>query len=181
MTRLYLFSLPHGESVRTGTKEQFTNKSDNELPDPIPFAEDRIHAAYDADYANRYWRALLQADRVLKVFRAHFTGKCSPVHFFWGSNDLAVTRFSGRPAPTHPGGIPHLPDAVTREAYREEVSSAGFWPGGGAIAQPFSSNAAFMSSRQTSRRSRTRRAAASFASARARPSSSVTRSFATRT
>jgi hypothetical protein len=108
----------------------------NELPDPIPFAADRIHAAYDADYANRYWRALLQADRVLKVFRAHFTGKCSPVHFFWGSNDLAVTRFSGRPAPTHPGGIPHLPDAVTREAYSQEVSSAGFWPGGGGIDQP---------------------------------------------
>jgi len=108
----------------------------NELPNPISFAEDRIHAAYDADYASRYWRALLQADRVLKVFRARFTGKCSPVHFFWGSNDLAVTRFSGRPAPTHPGGIPHLPDAVTREAYSQEVSSAGFWPGGGGIDQP---------------------------------------------
>jgi hypothetical protein len=108
----------------------------NELPDAIPFAEDRIHAAYDPDYANRYWRALLQSDRVLKAFRAGFVGKCSPVHFFWGSNDLAVTRFSGRPAPTHPGGIPHLPDRVTREAYSQEVSSAGFWPGGGGIDQP---------------------------------------------
>jgi len=107
----------------------------NELPDPIRFAEDRIHAAYDADYADRYWRVLVQADRVLKAFRARFTGKCSPVHLFWGSNDLAVTRFSGRPAPEHPGGIPFLPDAVTREAYCQEVSSAGFWPGGGAIDQ----------------------------------------------
>jgi hypothetical protein len=76
---------------------------------------------------------LVQADRVFKQFRARFTGKCSPVHFFWGSNDLAVTRFSGRPAPPHPGGIAHLPDAVTREAYNREVSSAGFWPGGGPI------------------------------------------------
>ncbi len=102
----------------------------NELPDPIPFSQDQTHAAYDADAVNRYWRALVQADRVLKEFRARFTGKCSPVHLFWGSNDLAVTRFSGRLAPTHPGGIPHLPDAVTREAYSQEVSSAGFWPGG---------------------------------------------------
>jgi hypothetical protein len=105
----------------------------NEVPDPIPFHRDRVHAAYDADYANRYWRVLLQAERVLRRFRARFTGKCSPVHFFWGSNDLAVTRFSGRPAPPHPGGIPHLPDAVTREAYSQEVSSAGFWPGGGPL------------------------------------------------
>jgi len=105
----------------------------NELPDPIRFGNDRAHAAYDAHYANRYWRVLVQADRVLKEFRARFTGKCSPVHLFWGSNDLAVTRFSGRPAPEHPGGVPYLPDAVTREAYSQEVSSAGFWPGGGAI------------------------------------------------
>ncbi len=105
----------------------------NEIPDPIPFSQDRVHAAYDADFANRYWRVLVQADRVLKAFRARFTGKCSPVHFFWGSNDLAVTRFSGRPAPEHPGGIPHLPDRVTREAYNQEVSSAGFWPGGGPL------------------------------------------------
>ena len=105
----------------------------SELPDPIPFSGDRVHAAYDADYAHRFWQVLVQADRVLKDFRARFTGKCSPVHFFWGSNDLAVTRFSGRPAPPHPGGIPHLPDPVTREAYNQEVSSAGFWPGGGPI------------------------------------------------
>ncbi len=105
----------------------------NEIPDPIPFGQDRTHAAYDPDSVNRYWCVLLQADRVLKDFRARFTGKCSPVHFFWGSNDLAVTRFSGRPAPEHPGGIPSLPDPVVREAYNQEVSSAGFWPGGGPL------------------------------------------------
>jgi hypothetical protein len=105
----------------------------NEISDPIPFTEDRLHSAYDAGYAQRFWRVLLQCDRVFKQFRAGFIGKCSPVHFFWGSFDLAVTRFSGRPAPVHPGGIPYLPDAVTREAYSQEVSSAGFWPGGGSI------------------------------------------------
>ena len=100
-----------------------------ELPDPIPFTRDRVHSAYDAAAAHSFWRALLQADRVLKQFRTSFIGKVSPVHFFWGSFDLAVTRFSGRPAPLHPGGIPNLSDAVTREAYSHEVSSAGFWPG----------------------------------------------------
>ncbi len=110
--------------------------SPNELPDPIPFAKDREHAAYDPEYAQRFWRVLLQTDRVLEQFRTGFLGKASPVHFFWGSFDLAVTRFSGRRAPLHPGGIPHLPDAVTREAYSHEVSSAGFWPGGGAIDCP---------------------------------------------
>ncbi len=110
--------------------------SPNEVPDPIPFREDRAHAAYDPDAAQRFWRVLVQADRVLKQFRTGFLGKVSPVHFFWGSFDLAVTRFSGRRAPLHPGGIPHLPDAVTREAYSHEVSSAGFWPGGGAIDYP---------------------------------------------
>ena len=108
----------------------------NEVVDPIRFSEDTKHKAYDAEYANRFWRILLQSDRIFKAFRARFTGKCSPVHFFWGSFDLAVTRFSGREAPEHPGGIPHLPDAVTREAYCREVSSAGFWPGGGGIDYP---------------------------------------------
>ena len=108
----------------------------NEVQDPVPFAKDEAHASYDPDDANRFWRVLVQADRVFKRFRARFTGKCSPVHFFWGAGDLAVTRFSGRPAPRHPGGIPHLPDAVTREAYSQEVSSCGFWPGGGAIPYP---------------------------------------------
>ena len=108
----------------------------NELPDPIPFDQDTIHAAYDRDYANCFWRVLLRTNEVFSYFRTAFLGKASPVHFFWGSFDLAVTRFSGRPAPPHPGGVPHLPDAVAREAYSHEVSSAGFWPGGGPIAYP---------------------------------------------
>lgn len=108
----------------------------SELVDPIAFAEDDTHRSYDADYANRFWRALVQADRVFKIFRTRFTGKASPVHFFWGAGDLAVTRFSGRRAPEHPGGIPNLPDSVTREAYSHEVSSCGFWPGSGAIDYP---------------------------------------------
>jgi hypothetical protein len=97
---------------------------------PLPFEEDREPRAYDRDSAERLHRALLNADRLFRLFRSSFVGKASPVHLFWGALDLAVTRFSGRPAPLHPGGIPHLPDAVTREAYSHEVSSAGFWPGG---------------------------------------------------
>ncbi|MGQ0661584.1 DUF5996 family protein [Sphingosinicella sp.] len=102
----------------------------NEVDPAIPFAEDRELRAYDPDSARRLHGALLQADRVFRLFRSSFLGKVSPVHFFWGSFDLAVTRFSGRTAPRHPGGIPNLPDEVTREAYSHEVSSAGFWPGG---------------------------------------------------
>jgi hypothetical protein len=108
----------------------------SELVDPIPFAQDEVHKSYDAEYAHRFWRALVQIDRVLKLFRTRFIGKASPVHYFWGAGDLAVTRFSGRRAPEHPGGIPNLPDWVTREAYSHEVSSCGFWPGGGAIDYP---------------------------------------------
>ena len=100
-----------------------------ELPRPIRFSHDRSERAYDAIAAHRFWRALVQIDRVLRLFRSAFLGKVSPVHFFWGSFDLAVTRFSGRSAPLHPGGVPGLADAVTREAYSHEVSSAGFWPG----------------------------------------------------
>jgi hypothetical protein len=107
----------------------------NEVPNPIPFSQDRTHATYDAAAAHRFWRALVQADRVLKLFRTGFLGKASPVHFFWGSFDLAVTRFSGRSAPPHPGGVPGLPDTVAREAYSHEVSSAGFWPGSDAFPQ----------------------------------------------
>ncbi|MEQ8701014.1 MAG: DUF5996 family protein [Bauldia litoralis] len=103
----------------------------NEVVDAIPFSQDVGHAAYDPDYANRFWRVLLQTDRILKKFRTGFVGKSSPVHFFWGSFDIAVTRFTGRSAPVHPGGVPNLSDAVTREAYSHEVSSAGFWPGAG--------------------------------------------------
>lgn len=108
-------------------------KRPNEVPDPIPFDQDEVHRQYDREYANRFWRVLAQAGRVFTAFRARFIGKCSPVHFFWGAPDLAVTRFSGRRAPEHPGGIPNLPDWVTREAYSHEVSSCGFWPGGGPV------------------------------------------------
>jgi len=109
------------------------HKRPNEVPDAVPFDQNETQRSYDREYANRFWRALLQADRVLKIFRARFVGKCSPVHFFWGAPDLAVTRFSGRTAPEHPGGIPNLPDRVAREAYSHEVSSCGFWWGGGPI------------------------------------------------
>ena len=104
-----------------------------EIPDAIPFEQDRTHAAYDRDYANRFWRILVQCDRIFTLFRSRFIGKVSPVHFFWGSFDLAVTRFSGRPAPAHPGTAPHVGNWVMREAYSHEVSSCGFWPGGGAM------------------------------------------------
>lgn len=106
-----------------------------EIPEAIPFETDQEHRTYVAEHAARFWRALVQADRVLKEFRARFVGKASPVHFFWGGFDLAVTRFSGRRAPPHPGGIPNLADWVTREAYSHEVSSCGFWPGGEAMPQ----------------------------------------------
>ena len=105
------------------------HETPNEISDAIRFSEDRVHGAYDPVYAERHWRVLLQVDRVFKTFRTAFIGKASPVHFFWGSFDLAVTRFSGRRAPLHPGGVPNLPDAVAQEAYSHEVSSAGFWPG----------------------------------------------------
>ena len=111
------------------------NEMPNEVAAPIRFPDDNVHASYDPDAVNAFWRALVQAARVFRLFRTGFLGKCSPVHFFWGSLDLAVTRFSGRPAPLHPGGIPGLPDAVTREAYSHEVSSAGFWPGSDAYPQ----------------------------------------------
>jgi Family of unknown function (DUF5996) len=102
----------------------------NEINPAIAFRDDTAPRVYDPDSAARLLQALLAADKVFRQFRSSFLGKVSPVHLFWGSFDLAVTRFSGRPAPTHPGGIPYLPDAVTREAYSHEVSSAGFWPGG---------------------------------------------------
>jgi Family of unknown function (DUF5996) len=108
----------------------------NELPDPIKFSDDEVHAAYDGDAVGRFFKILVNVDRVFKQFRTGFLGKASPVHFFWGSFDLAVTRFSGRRAPRHPGGVPHLSDAVACEAYSHEVSSAGFWPGSGAIDYP---------------------------------------------
>jgi len=112
------------------------NTMPNEVPEAISFEHDDKHRSYDPEYANRFWRVLLQSDRVFKDFRSRFCGKCSPVHFFWGSFDLAVTRFSGRPAPPHPGGVPHLPDVVAREAYSQEVSSLGFWPGNEMMPEP---------------------------------------------
>ena len=106
-----------------------------EVPEPIPFEEDHKHAAYDPEYAQRCWRILVQASRVLTKFRSRFTGKVSPVHFFWGAFDMAVTRFSGRPAPLHPG-VPNCGLFVMQEAYSHEVSSCGFWPGGGQVDEP---------------------------------------------
>jgi len=108
----------------------------NELPEPIRFSQDDKHASYDPDPVRRLFQVLVSVDRVFKQFRTGFVGKASPVHFFWGSFDLAVTRFSGRRAPRHPGGVPHLSDDVACEAYSHEVSSAGFWPGSGAIDFP---------------------------------------------
>jgi hypothetical protein len=109
------------------------NEAPCEIAGAVPFSQDRIHRAYDPEYARRFWQVLLQADRVLKKFRTGFLGKSSPVHFFWGSFDLAVTRFSGRRAPPFTGKIPGLAAAVMGEAYSHEVSSAGFWPGGNGI------------------------------------------------
>jgi hypothetical protein len=119
--------------LRTLGIEVAINPLPQEVANPIPCDRDHQHAAYDAEYANRCWRILLQSERVLQQFRARFLGKCSPVHFFWGGFDLAVTRFSGRRAPERPGA-----DRVQREAYSHEVSSCGFWPGtvGGPIRQP---------------------------------------------
>jgi hypothetical protein len=110
----------------------------SEMADVLPFTEDRIHGSYDPDAAHRCWQILEQSDRVFKEFRGRFIGKCSPVHFWWGGFDLACTRFSGRRAPVHPGGIPNLPDRVTREGYSHQCFSVGWWPGsiGGPVAEP---------------------------------------------
>lgn len=108
----------------------------NEVDPAIPFQQDEIHKTYDKDQVNLYWKALLKIEPVFNQFRARFTGKCSPVHLFWGGFDLAVTRFSGQPAPLHPGGSPNMPLAVMQEAYSHEVSSAGFWPGSEAFPHP---------------------------------------------
>ena len=118
-----------GDLSMLGIEVKIHSKPD-EVPDPIPFAEDRVHKSYDPDYANRVWRILGQVEKCFKQFRAEFIGKSSPVHFFWGSFDLAVTRFSGRRAPERPGA-----DVITREAYSHEVISAGFWPGSGPITE----------------------------------------------
>ena len=108
----------------------------NELDHATPFYEDEAHCTYDAEQINLFWQALVKIDKVFTRFRAGFKGKCSPVHFFWGAFDLAVTRFSGREAPKHPGGAPNMPDDVMQEAYSHEVSSCGFWPGSEAFPNP---------------------------------------------
>jgi len=112
------------------------NPKPNEVADATPFNEDQEHKFYDPDAAANFWRVLVQADRVFKQFRGRFAGKCSPVHLFWGGCDLAVSRFSGRRAPEHPGGVPNMPDRLIREAYSHECSSCGFWPGGESFPQP---------------------------------------------
>jgi hypothetical protein len=121
--------------ARLGGTPEFDGRP-NEVPEAIPFREDTQMRPYDADAVTRFFHALVAVTRVFSRFRTGFIGKVSPVHLFWGSFDLAVTRFSGRRAPLHPGGIPNLPDEVTREAYSDEVSSAGFWPGGGGVDFP---------------------------------------------
>jgi Family of unknown function (DUF5996) len=121
-----------------GVEARIRHPKPNEVANPIRFDGDTVHAAYDPVAAGRFLHALVQADRVLKEFRSRFIGKCSPVHFWWGSFDLACTRFNGRAAPPHPGGIPNLPDWATREAYSHECISAGWWPGngGGPVREP---------------------------------------------
>ncbi|MDB5077729.1 MAG: hypothetical protein JWO42_3908 [Chloroflexi bacterium] len=116
------------DALRSLQLDVAINPLPQEVPNPIPFDEDDVHSTYDGDYAHRFWKVLVQADRVFKDFRARFIGKCSPVHLFWGSLDLAVTRFSGRLAPERDGA-----DQVTREAYSHEVISCGFWPGSGPV------------------------------------------------
>jgi hypothetical protein len=122
----------HGRFLETlawlGGTARFSG-SPNEVPDAIPFRDDRLARPYDAEAVERFFHVLTAVSRAFFRFRTGFVGKVSPVHLFWGSFDLAVTRFSGRRAPVHPGGVPGLPDVVTREAYSHEVSSAGFWPG----------------------------------------------------
>jgi hypothetical protein len=118
-----------GVPVRIWTKPQ-------EVEVAIPFERDLENASYDPDFAWRHWQILSQAERVLQRFRSDFIGKCSPIHFFWGSFDLAVTRFSGREAPPHPGGVPNMADWIAREAYSHEVHSVGFWPGNKVLPEP---------------------------------------------
>ena len=121
-----------GDLAALGFRPRF-HPVPNEVPDAIPFAEDVANASYDAEPVGRFWRVLRSTHRVFERYRSGFLGKQSPIHFFWGSFDLALTRFSGREAPRHPGGFPNLPDEVTQEAYSHEVASAGFWPGGGPV------------------------------------------------
>jgi hypothetical protein len=124
-----------GELGRLGFEVRF-HGAPNEVEDPIPFAQDRVHASYDREAVQRFFQVLSSTARVFQDFRGRFLGKSSPPHFFWGAMDLAVTRFSGERAPQHPGGIPNLPDRITREAYSHQLHSAGFWPGGPSHPEP---------------------------------------------
>jgi hypothetical protein len=137
------------------------NPKPNEVSDATPLDEDQDHRFYDPDAARDFWRALVQVDRVFKQFRARFAGKCSPVHLFWGGCDLAVTRFNGRRAPEHPGGVPNLPDRLVREAYSHECSSCGFWPGGENFPEPMFFSYAYPAPRGLSE-AKVRPSAASF-------------------
>ena len=129
----------HGDVMSTlldvGVRAHIT-RTPVEMENVIPFDEDETHASFDAEAARRFWQVLIDVNRVLNEFRGGFIGKCSPVHFWWGSFDIAVTRFSGRKAPRHPGGIPNVADYVTREAYSHECMSVGWWPGGGLVPEP---------------------------------------------
>lgn len=129
----------HGDVLSTlldvGVRAHIT-RTPVEMENVIPFDEDETHASFDAEAARRFWRVLIDVDRVLNEFRGGFIGKCSPVHFWWGSFDIAVTRFSGRTAPRHPGGIPNVADYVMQEAYSHECMSVGWWPGGGLVPEP---------------------------------------------
>ena len=134
--KLAEFDLRFKRAIRSVGGTPTYNGSPNELLQAVPFAQDHAPRPWDAEAMRRFYRALISVQSVFETFRTGFLGKVSPVHLFWGSFDLAVTRFSGRRAPLHPGGIPNPPDAVTQEAYSHEVSSAGFWPGGGGIEEP---------------------------------------------
>lgn len=124
-----------GEAIRSVGGTPAMHGVPNEVADPVPFEKDEAVRPYDADAVQRFHGALVNVARVFEQFRTGYLGKVSPVHLFWGSFDLAVTRFSGRPAPLHPGGVPGLPDSVSQEAYSHEVSSAGFWPGGSGVGE----------------------------------------------
>lgn len=125
-----------GEAIASLGGSPAMHGAPNEVVDPIPFEKDEAERPYDGAAVQRFHRALVSISRVFEQFRTSYLGKVSPVHLFWGSFDLAVTRFSGRPAPQHPGGVPGLPDSVSQEAYSHEVSSAGFWPGGAGVEEP---------------------------------------------
>lgn len=130
MTVAAFYRLTFAALGRLGVELEINTKP-NEVDPAIPFPDDEEHRSYDPEQAHAFWQQLIRADGVLRRLRAEFRGKASPVHLFWGALDIATTRFSGRPAPVHPGGVPNCPDRVMIEGYCDEISSSGFWPGGG--------------------------------------------------